>query len=131
MPGLKNLGGVREISRRLKGSDIIFESRDAIAAELLALASTKITDIIEWDAHQNVTIKDIEEIPDHALAAIKKIRVVPGRDGQNGIEVEMIDKVRVLQMVAKSAGIMDREAQSDKPSVIEVTMVGPEGEKDG
>ena len=37
----------------------------------------------------------------------------------------MIDKVRVLQMLAKSAGILDRTPESEKPSVIEVNMVGP------
>ena len=35
----------------------------------------------------------------------------------------MIDKVRVLQML--SAGILDRTPESEKPSVIEVNMVGP------
>ena len=41
------------------------------------------------------------------------------------VEIEMIDKVRVLQMLAKSAGILDKEHESEKPSVIEVNMVGP------
>ena len=44
------------------------------------------------------------------------------------VEIEMIDKVRVLQMLAKSAGILDRTPESEKPSVIEVNMVGPKND---
>ena len=66
--------------------------------------------------------KDISET---AIGAIKKIRVTP--DG--GLELEMIDRVKVLQLLAKSAGILDREVNSDRPSVVEIQMVGPGEEK--
>jgi hypothetical protein len=122
VPKVGGLGGVREISRRLKGSDTIFENREAIAAELLGIGSANVTDVMTWDAEGNVTIKEPEDIPQHALSAIKRIRVVG-----SGVEVEMVDKVRVMQLLAKSAGLLDRAPESDKPSVIEVTMVGPDG----
>ena len=122
LPKVGGLGGVREISRRLKGSDTIFENREAIAAELLGIGSAKLTDVMDWDSEGNVTIKDPNSIPPHALSAIKRIRVIGG-----GVEVEMVDKVRVMQLLAKSAGLLDRAPESDKPSVIEVTMVGPDG----
>lgn len=121
VPKVGGLGGVREISRRLKGSDTIFENREAIAAELLGIGSAKVTDVMDWDSEGNVTIKEPESIPPHALSAIKRIRVING-----GVEVEMVDKVRVMQLLAKSAGLLDRAPESDKPSVIEVTMVGPD-----
>ena len=39
----------------------------------------------------------------------------------------MVDKVRVFQMLSKGAGILDKQVDSDKPSVVEVQMVGPDG----
>jgi hypothetical protein len=41
----------------------------------------------------------------------------------------MIDKVRVLQMLAKSAGLMDQEKEADKPSVVSIEMVMPKEDK--
>ena len=43
----------------------------------------------------------------------------------------MIDKVRILQMLAKSAGLLDAEKEVDKPSVVSIEMVMPEEKKDG
>jgi hypothetical protein len=128
VPKMGNLGGVREISKKLKGSDVIFENREQIAEALMGLASAKITDILNWDDQGNVSVLDPKDIPEHALQSIRKIRAVPVGDKMQ-LEVEMIDKVRVLQMVAKSAGILDRTPESEKPSVIEINMVGPKNGK--
>jgi hypothetical protein len=128
VPKMGNLGGVREISKKLKGSDVIFENREQIAEALMGLASAKITDILNWDEQGNVNVLDPKDIPEHALQSIRKIRAVPVGDKMQ-LEVEMIDKVRVLQMVAKSAGILDRTPESEKPSVIEINMVGPKNGK--
>lgn len=122
VPKVSGLGGVREISRRLKGSDLIFENREAIAAELMGLGSANITDVMTWDKEGNVRVKEPDEIPPNALSAIKRIRVING-----GIDIEMVDKVRVFQMLSKGAGILDKQVDSDKPSVVEVQMVGPDG----
>ena len=120
-----------KINKRIRGSKIIYENRDELAMELMRLGSAKITDVIDWDAEGNVNVKPIEEIPDNALTAIKKIKVTPSAKGDI-LEVEMIDKVRVLQLLAKSAGLLDAEKEIDKPSVVSIEMVMPgDGEKDG
>ena len=75
-----------------------------------------------------VRLKDIDDIPEHALSAIKKIKITPTRNGDQ-VEVELIDKVRVLQMTAKIAGLLDQEKEIDKPSVVAIEMVMP-GDKD-
>jgi len=116
------------INRRLRGSKIIYEHRDELAMELMALGSSKITDVIDWDSAGNVKVKPIDEIPETALTAIKKIKVTPTRGGDI-LEVEMIDKVRVLQLLAKSAGLLDSEKEIDKPSVVSIEMVMPDEEK--
>ena len=70
-------------------------------------------------------LKDPENIPDAALRSIKKIKV-SGKDGEN-LEIEMHDKIRSLQTVAKAAGLLDQpEQESDKPSVIGIQIQGPD-----
>ena len=117
-----------EIRKRLRGSSIIYDNRDALAEEMLRLAGSKITDVVDIEGG-TVRLKDIDDIPDHALSAIKKIKITPTRNGEQ-VEVELIDKVRVLQMLAKSAGLLDQEKEIDKPSVVAIEMVMP-GDKDG
>ena len=70
-------------------------------------------------------VKNPETIPEHALAAIKKITVRPSAAGDQ-LEVELIDKLRVANMLAKSAGLVDPEKEIDKPSVLNIEMVMPE-----
>ena len=117
-----------EIRKRLRGSSIIYDNRDALAEEMLRLAGSKITDVVDIEGG-TVRLKDIDDIPEHALSAIKKIKITPTRNGDQ-VEVGLIDKVRVLQMLAKSAGLLDQEKEVDKPSVVAIEMVMP-GEKDG
>ena len=124
VPRLNNLGGVRDISKKLKGSDVIFENREKLAEALLSISQAKVTDVVDWDSEGKVKVKDLSDIPEHALQSIKKIKARPVGESFE-VEIEMIDKVRVLQMLAKSAGILDRTPKSEKPSVIEVNMVGP------
>ena len=124
VPRMNNLGGVRDIKKKLRGSDVIFQNRDKLAEALLSISQAKVTDVVDWDDQGKVSIKSLDEIPEHALQSIKKIKAKPVGESFE-IEIEMIDKVRVLQMLAKSAGILDKEHESEKPSVIEVNMVGP------
>lgn len=117
-----------EIRKRLRGSSIIYDNRDALAEEMLRLAGSKITDVVDI-VGGTVRLKDVDDIPEHALSAIKKIKITPTRNGDQ-VEVELVDKVRVLQMLAKSAGLLDQEKEVDKPSVVAIEMVMP-GEKNG
>ena len=127
-PNLKELGSVRSVKRKVGGSDVIFDNRDKLAQELINLSTAKISDVMSWDAEGNITVKPSADIPDSVLTAIKKIGIVPTPDGRNAIDIEMIDKVRVLQTLAKASGLLDQDKTSDKPAVVEVKMVGP---KDG
>ena len=124
VPRMNNLGCVRDIKKKLRGSDVIFQNRDKLAEALLSISQAKVTDVVDWDDQGKVSIKNLDEIPEHALQSIKKIKARPVGESFE-VEIEMIDKVRVLQMLAKSAGILDKEHESEKPSVIEVNMVGP------
>ena len=128
VPPVRRFGGVGELRKRIRGSDIIYDNRDGIATEMLGLAKAKITDIFDWQGQQ-LSLKDVEKIPEHALSAIKKIKITPRQDGEDIIEVELIDKVRIFQLLSKSAGLLDTEKDTDKPAVVDIQMVMP-GEED-
>ena len=127
VPSLKNWGGVRSVQRRLERSATIVENREAVAYSLLCMANTKITDILTWDEEGNVKVRAASAIPDHALQAIKNIRVTKGKDGAQTLEVELYDKVGVLRLLAKASGLLDNpDDGSDKPSVIGINVQAPE-----
>ena len=123
LPRLDNFASMREIKRKIKGSDVIYKNRDALAQELINIGTANITDVVTWENDQ-AKVKDVKDIPEHALSAIKRIRIL--KDGT--LDIEMVDKVRVLQMLAKSAGLLDGEQDADKPAVIDIKMVGPSKE---
>ena len=125
IPSLKNWGGVRSIERRMERSATIVANREAVAYTLLCMANTKITDIMDWDERGNVKVKRASDIPDHALQAIKNIRVKTDKDGNSTLEIELYDKVGVLRLLAKASGLLDNPDDEDKPSVIDVNVVAP------
>ena len=115
------------MQRRLERSATIVENREAVAYSLLCMANTKITDVLTWDEEGNVKVKAASQIPDHALQAIKNIRVTRGKDGAQTLEVELYDKIGVLRLLAKASGLLDNpDDGEDKPSVIGINIQAPE-----
>lgn len=117
-------GGVRMLQRRIKRSEIIEHNKEAVAQELIDLSVSKITDIIDW-TDGKIKLKDVDEIPESALKAIKKVRVY-GKESNN-FEIELHDKVRSLQVVAKAAGLLEQhDNEDDRPAVIGIKIEGPD-----
>ena len=96
---------------------------------MLQIASAKITDIVSWENGVS-TLKDVKDINEAALNAIKRVKITPTKQG-DVIDIEMVDKVRVMQMLAKSSGLLDQEKDGDKPAVVSIEMVMPEEKKKG
>lgn len=124
IPSLQNWGGIRSIQKRLERSATIMENKEAVAYSLLCMANTKITDIMEWDEDGKIQVKASKDIPEHALQAIKSIKV--NKDGN--LELELYDKVGVLRLLAKASGLLDSPEDSDKPSVIGINIQPPDVE---
>jgi hypothetical protein len=122
-PSIGRFGGIGAITKRLKGSRLIYDNRDQLALAMLEMASTNITDVITWKGDE-VKIKEMKDIPETSLNAIKKIKVTPTKAG-NMIEVELYDKVRLMQILAKSAGLLNEEKEVDKPAIVNIEMVMP------
>ena len=121
-------GGVKKLEDRLRGrSAVIAHNKEGIAQSLVDLARANLTDVIEWDEQGNVKVKASKEIPDAVASAIKKVKVTRSKDGQPTLEIEMHDKVSVLRVLAKSAGLLEvPQEESQAPSVVGITMHGPD-----
>jgi len=121
IPSLSGYGGVRTLQRNLEKSTTLAANREAVVYSLLSIANTKITDFMEWDNTGNVKVKASADIPEHALQAIKSIKINPDGD----IAIEMWDKVGILRILAKASGLLDNPEESDKPSVIGINIKAP------
>ena len=121
-------GGVRKLEDRLKGrSHVIAHNKEGVAQTLIDIARANITDVLSWDEEGNVKVKASADIPDNVASAIKKIKVSRLENGEPSIELEMHDKISVLRVLAKSAGLLEQhKADVNTPSVVGITMVGPE-----
>ena len=127
IPSLNGWGGIRAVKNKLGRSDTLLQNREAVAYALLCMANTKITDIMSWDAAGNIQVKPSDQIPEHALQAIKTIKTRTDKDGNSYVDIEMFDKVGVLRLLAKASGLLDNpEGESDKPSVIGINVQAPE-----
>lgn len=124
-PPLDRFGGVRIVQKRIQKSEILDHSKDAVAQELVDIATSSIDEIIDWDSSGYVRVKSPDEISNKAIKAIKKIKMTPTKEGPQ-LEVELHDKVSVLRTLAKATGMLEKQDDMDKPSVVGIVMHGPE-----
>jgi hypothetical protein len=130
LPSLEGWGGVRSVHQRLKRSETLIQNREAVSYALLSMANTKLTDIMSWDDQGNIQVKPSDQIPEHALHAIKSIKVNERTDKngdvQRTLDIELFDKVGVLRLLAKASGLLDNNNDDEKPSVIGIHVQAPE-----
>ena len=100
-----NFGNAPALAKRLKTSNVIAENKEAIANLALTMAGTVMTDFVTWDQYGNVAVKASSDIPDQKLHGLKKIRQTVNKDGASVLEIELVDKVQVLRILAKAAGL--------------------------
>jgi hypothetical protein len=124
-PPLDRFGGVRIVQKRIQKSEELEHHKDAVAQELIDIATSSIDEIIDWDSSGYVRVKSPDEISNKAIKAIKKIKMTPTKEGPQ-LEVELHDKVSVLRVLAKATGMLEKQEDMDKPSVVGIVMHGPE-----
>ena len=98
--------------------------REAVVQELEAIGAGEATDVIQWDAMGQVTLTPSAALPERARRSIKKVKVTPNQFG-NTIEVEMHDKIAALRLLAKHRGLLEPNADNQKPSMIGINITGP------
>jgi hypothetical protein len=130
IPSLEGWGGIRSVSKKLERSQTIIHNREAVAYTLLCMANTKITDIMTWDEQGNIQVKPSDQIPEHALQAIKSVKVNERADKEGNItrtlDIELYDKVGVLRLLAKASGLLDAPQENEKPSVLGINVLSPD-----
>jgi len=130
IPSLEGWGGIRSVSKKLERSQTIIHNREAVAYTLLCMANTKITDIMTWDEQGNIQVKPSDQIPEHALQAIKSVKVNERADKEGNItrtlDIELYDKVGVLRLLAKASGLLDAPQENEKPSVLGINVMSPD-----
>jgi len=98
--------------------------REAVVQELEAIGAGEATDVIQWDDMGRVTLTPNDQLSERAKRAIKKVKVTPNQFG-NQIEVEMHDKLSALRLLAKHRGLLEPNANDQKPSMIGINITGP------
>lgn len=98
--------------------------REAVVQELEAIGAGEATDVIQWDDMGRVTLTPSDQLSDRARRAVKKVKVTPNQFG-NQIEVEMHDKLSALRLLAKHRGLLEPNANDQKPSMIGINITGP------
>ena len=57
IPPLKRFGGVREIKKRVRGSELLQDSRDALAQHLIDLGTVNIDEIMEYENRPHTEVR--------------------------------------------------------------------------
>ena len=70
IPPIGRFGGAQMVQRRIGRSQTLAQNKEAVASELIAMGTARVTDII--DIHTG-EVHPIDKIPDESLAAIKKV----------------------------------------------------------
>lgn len=110
---------------RLEHSTTISKNREGIAQEIIGLAAASITDVVSWDSDGNIKVKSSKQLTEYAARSIKKIRTYTDKDGNRQIDLEMHDKVAMLRLLAKAAGLLEQQESQDRPSVIGINIRAP------
>jgi hypothetical protein len=122
-----NFGNAPALAKRLKTSNVIAENKEAIANLALTMAGTVMTDFVTWDQYGNVAVKASADIPDQKLHGLKKIKQTVNKDGASVLEIELVDKVQVLRILTKAAGLDNPQTdEDDRPSILGINIKAPE-----
>lgn len=113
---------IRQQRAALASSDEL--RREAVVQELEAIGAGEATDVIQWDDMGRVTLTPSDQLSERARRSIKKVKVTPNQFG-NQIEVEMHDKLSALRLLAKHRGLLEPNANDQKPSMIGINITGP------
>lgn len=86
-----------QMQKRAKRTEV---TQDKVVAELAKIGFARITDFVEIDSRNNVIIRSTDKMDENKIGAIAGIK-----EGQNGIEVKMNDKVKALELLGRHLGM--------------------------
>lgn len=105
------------IDRRMAKREIRTEiTQDKVLQELAKIGFANIDDYVEVDGDL-VVIKDTKDISEDKISAISSIK-----QGANGIEVKLHDKVRALENIGRHLGMFKDKVELSTNSEIKVKL---------
>jgi len=98
---------VREIERQKALFELDYPKvdRNRSRRHLEMAAMARLTDVIDWDAAGNITLKPAKDIPGQVHDGIVRVRVTEGKYGRS-IEAQVADKIGANLALAKLEGFM-------------------------
>lgn len=99
------------MKERAKRTEI---SQDDVIKELCKIGFSKITDFVVIE-NGVVRVKSTDEMPEEKIGAIAGIK-----EGQNGIEIKMNDKVKSLELLGKHLGMFKEKVQVEGSAFIKI-----------
>ena len=112
----------KRIDERAKRTEV---TQDKVVKELAKIGFAKITDYIEIGYGGIVKVKATDDIPKDKVGAIAGIK-----EGQNGIEIKMNDKVKALELLGRHLGMFTDKLQVDGTAVVQILDNIPGDEND-
>lgn len=100
------------IDERAKRTEV---TQDRVVKELAKIGFAKITDYVEIGYGGIVKVKATDDIPKDKVGAIAGIK-----EGQNGIEIKMNDKVKALELLGRHLGMFTDKLQVDGTAVVQI-----------
>jgi len=93
---------IREVQKAV-GSDEDFMGPEEVKRILTGIGRATITDFASWNG-ETISLKSSEEIPQDSIHAVKSIR-----SERDGIRLDLHDKLRAIESIAKIHGMMKEE----------------------
>ncbi len=111
------------LDRRMAKREIRTEiSQDKVLNELAKIGFANIDDYVVVDSssgYDKVIIKDTKDIPNDKISAISSIK-----QGANGVEVKLHDKVRALENIGRHLGMFKDKLEISGTNEIQVKLEG-------
>jgi phage terminase small subunit len=93
----------------------------AVVGELGAIAFSRISNYLKiQDGRLVLAIKDLNALPDEAVAAIAKLKERVNDDGSISIEVELHDKITALTRLGQSISLFKEKSESTVHHTVEL-----------
>lgn len=89
-------------------------NQDRVVLELAKIAFANVSDFIDMDT---VTIKDTATSEDTAVISSVKVKSIPTKSGEVGMEREIrtYDKIRALELIGKHLGMFTDKVKFESP----------------
>lgn len=119
--------------RRATNMDV---NQQRVVLELNRLAFSKISDVCNWDENGVITVKNVDDLSDDALASIKKIRCIHSvrtdKDGNETetttLEIEQHDKKAALEILARASKLVGDTGAASAPIYLSLSFGAPPAE---